>query len=41
MAAVAGAEFQAWASSGGRGDPSERIAAALALLESGLSQLDT
>ncbi len=40
MAAVAGAEFHAWAAAGGRGDPSERIAAALSLLGSGLATLD-
>jgi hypothetical protein len=40
MTAAAGAEFQAWAAGGGRGDPSARITAALALLESGLAQLD-
>ena len=40
MAAVADAEFHAWAAAGGRGDPSERIAAALSLLGSGLAALD-
>lgn len=40
MNAVAAAEFGAWAESGGRGDPSARIAAALTLLEDGLAQFD-
>jgi AcrR family transcriptional regulator len=40
MTAVADAEFHAWAAAGGRGDPSERIAAALGLLGTGLAALD-
>ena len=40
VTAVAGSEFYAWAESGGQGDPSERICAALAILESGLCALD-
>jgi len=40
MSAVASAEFQSWANSGGRGDPSDRIVESLALLERGLQTLD-
>jgi hypothetical protein len=40
MAAVAAAEWSAWVEGGGDGDPAERIGAALALVEAGLSALD-
>jgi AcrR family transcriptional regulator len=40
MAAVAATEWAAWVEGGGAGDPAERIGAALALIESGLSALD-
>ena len=39
MGSVAAAEFRAWVADGGRGDPAERIVAALALVEDGLSRL--
>ena len=40
MDAVAAAEFRAWAQSGGKDDPAERIGAALRLIEDGLVNLD-
>jgi hypothetical protein len=40
VTAVVGAEFQRWADAGGRGDPSEAIAAALDLLEAGFASID-
>lgn len=40
MGAVAATEYRAWVRGGGHGDPSERIAAALALLEHGLGALE-
>lgn len=40
MGAVAATEFRTWVDSGGKGDPAERIAEALAVLEGGLSHLD-
>lgn len=40
VTAVVGTEFQRWADSGGKGDPSEVIAAALDVLEAGLATLD-
>ena len=40
MDSVAGAEFRAWVADGGRGDPADRIVAALALVEDGLSTLE-
>ena len=39
MGAAAAAEFRAWVADDGRGDPAERIAAALALVEEGLGRL--
>jgi AcrR family transcriptional regulator len=40
MTSVAAAEWSAWVDEGGDGDPSERIGAALGLLEHGLGALD-
>jgi len=40
MGAVAEKEFRTWVGGGGKGDPANRIAEALALLEGGLGQLD-
>ena len=40
MNAVAAAEFGAWVHGGGRGDPAERIRAALSLLERGIGRFD-
>ena len=40
MTAVADTEFRAWARDRGKGDPADRIVAALALVEDGLSQFD-
>ncbi|BBZ70533.1 TetR family transcriptional regulator [Mycobacterium paraseoulense] len=40
MNAVAAAEFGAWVQGGGRGDPAERIRAALSLLEQGIGKFD-
>jgi AcrR family transcriptional regulator len=40
MTAVADAEFRAWTRDGGKGDPAERITAALALVERGLAEFD-
>jgi AcrR family transcriptional regulator len=40
MSAVAAVEFQRWADAGGRGDPSEVIAAAIDVLAAGLGKLD-
>ena len=40
MGAAAAAAFNAWVLGGGKGDPAADIAAALGLLEEGLSQLD-
>ena len=40
MAAVASREWQAWVDDGGDGDPAERIANALALVERGLDALE-
>ena len=40
MGAVAEKEFRTWVRGGGKGDPANRIAEALALLEGGLGQLD-
>ncbi|MGE0881100.1 MAG: TetR family transcriptional regulator [Acidimicrobiia bacterium] len=40
MNAVAGAAFQDWVESGGKGDPSERVGSALDLLIHGLGALD-
>ncbi len=40
MSAVAATEFRAWVHGGGKGDPANRIAEALTLLEVGLGQLD-
>jgi AcrR family transcriptional regulator len=40
VGAVAAAEYAAWVADGGRDDPADRIAAALALLEQGLGSLD-
>jgi AcrR family transcriptional regulator len=39
MTAVAVQEFWAWVDGGGRGDPAERIAAALMLVEQGLDEM--
>jgi MftR C-terminal domain len=41
VTAVVSVEFQRWADGGGRGDPSEAIAAALDVLQSGLCDLDS
>lgn len=41
MSAVAVAEFRAWVDDNGKGDPAARISAALAMIEHGLSRLDT
>ncbi len=40
MGAVAEKEFRTWVRGGGKGNPAKRISEALALLESGLGQLD-
>jgi len=40
MGAVAASEFRAWVDGGGRGDPAKSISAALAVLETGLGQLE-
>jgi AcrR family transcriptional regulator len=40
MGAVAATEFKAWVDSGGKGDPAKRISEALAMLETGLGELD-
>jgi AcrR family transcriptional regulator len=40
MTAVAAAEFRAWVVEEGRGDPADRIGAALTLVEGGLTALD-
>jgi AcrR family transcriptional regulator len=40
MTAVAGREWRAWVEDGGEGDPAERIAAGLALVERGFASLD-
>lgn len=40
VTAVVSVEFHRWADGGGRGDPSETIAAALDILETGLHDLD-
>jgi hypothetical protein len=40
MTSVAAAEWAAWVDGGGVGDPAERIAAVLALVEDGLAALD-
>jgi AcrR family transcriptional regulator len=41
MSAVAGSEFRAWVDDNGKGDPAARISAALAMIERGLSRLET
>lgn len=41
MNAVAATEFNAWVTTGGRGDPAQRIGEALRMLEEGLAQYDS